>query len=305
MSKKVVITLSILAIVFACAAGGLWYTVQGTIEKSANSLGKLSEFISGPTYEAKLAAPAKAVAKLAEVRAESAAKSEDIAAKEAKITGLERAKKDLEGNVADLETKTSDLTREREELKTKAEGFQSEASKAQARVKELEESLVKQTEIAAKEKEELNAKINADKNGLLNDLDKARRDYTQIHNFATGKGLLLPLPVAPWNTAAGAKEAGPHFATNVFVAEVIGFDARQGLVVLNVGSEAGLPRNQGFNLMVGDTVVTKITISDILNGGVSTASISPGSATPKLAVGTAVKLVPLSVSAEEAPAAAK
>jgi hypothetical protein len=301
MSKKVVVILSVLALLFAGASGGLWYTVNGKLAQQSASLDKLTGF-SGQTFAAKLGAPAKAMAKIAELNGDIEKKVETIASNESKISSLEKKLKDSESSVADLETRNGEITKARDELKTKSEEFQASATKAESRVKELEENLVKQNEATAKQIEELQTKLSADKSGLLTDLETARRFYSQLHNFAASKGLVMPaqLTARPWDAISG-KESGPRFVTNVYVAEVVGFDARQGIIVLNIGSDAGLTRNQSFNLTVGDNVVTKIVISDILNAGVSAVSIAPGSPTPKLAVGTAVKLVPL--TAEVAPAA--
>jgi uncharacterized coiled-coil protein SlyX len=303
MSKKVVVILSVLALLFAGASGGLWYTVQGKLKQQSDSLDKLSGF-SGATFAAKLAAPAKVMAKIAELNGDIEKKGETIASNETKITGLERKLKDSETSVAELETKSNELTRARDELKTKSEELQANASKAESRVKELEESLVKQTEAIAKKEEEFNTKMSVDKSGLLTEIDKTREYYSKLYNFAIAKGLNAPLPSRPWDASASGKTSGPRIVSNVFIAEVLGFDARQGIIVLNVGSDAGLVRNQSFNLMVGDTVVAKVVISDIVNAGVSTASIAPGSVTPKLTVGTAVKLFPLA-EVEVTPVPAK
>lgn len=300
MSKKVVVILSVLALLFAGASGALWFSVKGKLELASGRLDKLTGF-SGQTFEAKLAAPAKAMAKLAEVTADAASKGETIAANETKIAGLERDKKGLETEREELTAKASELTRSRDELKGKSEEYQAAASKAESRVKELEGQVTQQVEEFAKKEEELNAKINVDKAALLTEVDKTREYYTKLYNFATSKGLNSPLSGRPWDTNPNQK-SGPQFATNVFIAEIIGFDARQGIVVLNVGSESGLPRDQRFDVMAGDTVVTKVVITDVLNGGLSAATIA-GSTIPNLTVGTAVKLVPSAV-VEVAPAAA-
>ena len=304
MSKKVVIALSIIAVVLGGVSVGLWWTVNTRIDKAQHSLAALSEFSPNASFESRLQAPAKAVAELKRVRTESTQKDEDIASKTAQISSLDRKLKDSEANVAELETKRADLTRERDDAQGKVDGLGTKVTAAESRVKDLESQIAKQVEDFAKEKDTMEKQVSTDKNSLITEVDRTRQFYAQLYNFAVGKGLNLPLSQRPWDAEA-ASGTGPKFVGKTYVAEVVGFDARQGVVILNVGPDSGITRDQGFNLVVGDVVVAKVAISEVLNSSMSSATFTAGSPVPQLKVGTAVKLVTFSApAAAPAPAVA-
>ena len=76
--------------------------------------------------------------------------------------------------------------------------------------------------------------------------------------------------------------------------------------MLKIGSEAGLLRDQTFNVVVAGKVLTTVTIDSIINGALSTARILPGAPVPTIVPGTTVKLVPYVAEgvAQPAPKAA-
>lgn len=304
MNKKVVIILSVVALAFSVAAMALWYTGKGKIQTAMDKLTPLSEFYTAPgTFEARTAAPKKAADKLAEVRAEGVKKDEDIASKASRIASLEGKLKEAESRADELQVKSTNLTRERDDLQGKADALQTKATLAETKVKDLEVQLAHIAESTAKEKEELQKQIDGDKKNMRAEVLAARKFYSQMYNFATSKGLTPTLSKEPWEK--GEKAAGPQFIKTVHIGQLVGFDARQALLVLNIGSTAGIEPEQGFDLVIADKPVAKVFIADVLNGAVSTAVYAKGSPTPTLTVGTAVKLIPFGVITEdtaEAPA---
>lgn len=298
MNKKAVIILSVVAILFSVAAMALWFTGKGKIDRANTSLDALKEFTGQPaTFDKRLKAPAAAAAEIAKLRDEGAKKDEDIASKASRIASLEGKLKESETRGNELEVKATDLTRERDDLTGKVDALTAAAKVAENKVKDLEERAAKAAEEAATKTDELQKQIDSDKKSLVEDMLAARRFYSQLYNFSTSKGLKPPLSQAPWDT--GPKIKGPQFIKTVHVAQLVGFDARQALLILNVGSDAGIEADQGYDLVVGDKPVAKVHISDVINGSVSTAVYAPGSPTPTLAVGTAVKLVPFGVLSED------
>ncbi len=303
MNKKVVTILSVVALAFSVAAMALWYTGQGKIRTAMDKLTPLSEFYTAPgTFEARTAAPKKAAEKLAEVRAEGAKKDEDIAAKSSRIASLEGKLKEAESRADELQVKSTNLTRERDDLQGKADALQTKATLAETKVKDLEVQIAHMAETTAKDKEELQKQIDGDKKNMRAEVLAARKFYTQMYNFATSKGLTPTLSKEPWEK--GEKAVGPQFIKTVHIGQLVGFDARQALLVINIGSTAGIEPEQGFDLVIADKPVAKVFIADVLNGAVSTAVYAKGSPAPTLTVGTAVKLIPFGVITEDAEAPA-
>ena len=302
MSKNAVVILSVLALVFAAGSGVLFYLINGKIEAANKSLASLNEFGgANAVYETRLAATGKAKAAIDQLRTEKKDLQDDVSAKTTKIAGLERNVRDKEASIQDLEGKNTQLTRERDDVQGKVAGLTSDLTSAKNKVSELETAVAKQAEDFQKKQEELEKKIASDKGELYAEVEKTRQYYTQIHNYATGRGMMLPLGLEPWSGVT--KNSGPLFAPKTFVAQVLGFDARQGVVVVNVGPESGLLRDQTFDLIVGGKKVGKVSVASSPNGSVSALSFAADSRIPTLPIGTPVKLQAFSGDAPAAPAA--
>lgn len=301
MNKKAVTILSVLAIVFAGAAMGLWYTIKGKTELAMDKLTPLSEFYSAPgTFEARLTAPKKAAEEIEKLREDVKQKAEDISNKAARIAALETKLKEAIARGDDLEVKSTNLTRERDDLAGKVEATTAELNTAKTKVKDLEERAAKLAEESAKEREELQKQIDSDKKSMRDELLAARKFYTSLYNHATSKGVSPNLPSEPWEK--NLKAEGPQFIKTVHVGQLVRFDARQALLVINIGSGAGIEPDQGFDLLVADKPVAKVYIAEILNNSMSTAVFAKDSPTPKLTDGTPIKLVPFGVVTEDTSA---
>lgn len=309
MSKKVVVILSILALVLSAGAVGLWFTVKGKTELAAEKLKPLDEFadkgkLAEHPFEARLGSPAKAAAEISKDRADIAEKTETIAARDSKISGLEKNIKDRDANIDELNTKVADTTRERDSFKEKVEGLTTKAAQAESKVKELEELAVAQNEKVEKEKLELQRQIDADKAVMVAEGEKIRSFYAKLYNYAVGKGLQPPFGPTPWRENAGVKTDGPRFAGTSFLAEVVAVDSRQGFLVLSIGPESGIAKDQAFDAFVGGENLGRVTITSVLNASVTTAAAAPGAKISAITAGTSLRLAPIGSSAPAAPAAA-
>lgn len=309
MSKKAVVILSVLAIVLAAASGVMVYLLFGKIDAAVTALKPVDEFADKPKvaehpFTSRLGAPAKAASKLAEVRADNVAKQQDIESKASKIASQTKTIAERDASIDDLNTKNTQLTRERDDFQGKVAGLTSDLSTSKNKVAELETAIAKQTEEFNKQREDLEKKAGSDKTELYAELQRTREYYVQTYNFASGRGLRVPLGAEPWSVQN--KKTGPVFAPKTFVAQVIGFDARQGIVVVNVGAESGLLRDQTFELLVGGKSVGKVSVSASPNGSVSALAFSSDSTVPSLTIGTPVKLQTFvgEAAPEQAPAAA-
>lgn len=303
MSKKVVVILSILALVLSAGAVGLWYTVNGKLEKANTSLGKLSPEFGGTTFESRLPAPGKALAEITKNRADIAEKTETIAARDSKISGLEKSVKERDANIEELNTKVTDTTRERDSFKEKVDGLTTKAAQAEAKVKELEELAVAQNEKVAKEKDELQRQIDTEKAAMIGEGEKIRSYYSKVYNYAVNKGLQPPLGPWPWRENTGVKTDGPRFQGTSFLAEVVAVDSRQGFLVLSIGPESGISKDQAFDAFVAGENLGRVTITSVLNGSVTTASAAPGAKISAITTGTSLRLAPLGSSAPAVVAA--
>lgn len=302
MSKKVVVTLSILALILSAGAVGLWYTVNGKLEKDATAIGGSLKEFGTSTYEARLKAPAAAAAAITALRADVASKSEDIASRDANITGLKKNIADRDASIADLETAKTELTRGLTEAKDTAQKAQTELVSKASKVKELEESIAAQAESTAKKIDELARQMDGEKALLIGDFEKFRAAYAKNYNHAVSKGITPPVGPDPLGAAAGKKSDGLRFASAGYLAEIVAVDTRQGFLVLSIGPESGVAKDQAFDAFLGTQSLGRVNIVSVLNGSVTTAVVAPGGKLDQLAKGVTLRLVPLGIAT--APVAA-
>ena len=293
MNKKLLIALTSLALVLSAVALGLWWTVKGKNELAMKSTSVLSPRFAKESFESRMAGVGKAHQELTTAEKKVADLTEDVAAKESTIASRDKKIKDLEGNVSDLETQRADLTRTKDELQGKVDNLQSKATTAENKVKELEEQIVKSAEESQKKIDDLQAKLDGDKGTLQKQAQEARGFYSRLYNFVTSRGMRVDMPERPWETGKTATQSGPMFAANSLVAEIVDIDTRLGFVVLNVGGDAGLLRDQGFEVFVNDQSVGKLRIGDVLNGSVSSGYLLKDTDLTKLSKGAPIKLIPL------------
>lgn len=295
MNKKLLLALTLLAVVLSGTALGLWWTVKGKTEATLKSSAMLSPRFGTAEFNSRLSAIGKAHAALVDSEALAAKQKDELEVNGRTIEQANKKIKDLDANVSELDAQRSELTRVKGELEGKAESLQSKANAAEAKVKDLEDQIVKTSEENQQKIEELQSKVDGDKATFQADAQKARGFYSGLYNFVRAKGLNLPadtFPEKPWETGA-AKQTGPRFAANSLVAEIVAIDTRLGFVVLNVGGDAGLLRDQGFDILVNDQPVGKMRIGDILNSSVSSGYLLKGTDAKQFSAGSVIKLIPL------------
>lgn len=299
MNKKLLIALTSLAVVLSCTALGLWWTVKGKNELTMRHTDKLAPRFTkespaiDPEFMKRMSAIDRSFKRLTEAEAEVEKLTGELATERATVARQVKEIAELNADKKALGDQLAETTRIKEELQKKSDELQSALTRAENKVKEQESQIAKDAEEHLKKIEEMQAKFDAEKSGMMNDTRIARDFYTKLYNFSTSRGLELPknLGARPW---AGAEaNQGPKFANNSVMAQIVDFEPRLGFVVLNIGGDAGLIRDQVFDIYVSEVVVGRLRIGDILNGAVSSGYLMKGTDNSKIAVGTPVKLIPV------------
>ncbi len=299
MNKKLLTAITLLAFALSCAGLGLWWTVKGKNEQTMLHTQKLAPRFTkespavDPEFTKRLSAIDRSFATLTAAEAEVVKLKEDLALERDTTARLRKTIEGLEKDKVELGDKLAEFTRLKDELQKKCDELQSSLNKAESKVKDLESLIAKEAEDNQKKIEEMQAKFDMEKSAMQLDIRKARDFYTQLFNFTSSRGLELPkkLNAAPW--LGGETKPGPKFANNSVMAEVVSVESRLGFVVLNIGGDAGLIRDQVFDVYVSDVVVGRLRIGDILNGAVSSGYLMKGTDQTKVVAGTAVKLIPI------------